>query len=101
MDGWVFAVVALGAILGFEYVLSRYVETEGPANGRVDGSRRCRDPNGGGTSTAAPSDSSAARSGDGRRRATAEAVVTCRHCGTRNADAPTVVFCRSRLEPLA
>jgi len=101
MDGWVFAVVALGAILGFEYVLFRYVETKGPVNGRVDGSRRYRDPNGGGTSTAGPSDSNEAQAGDGRRRATAEAVIACRHCGVRNADAPTVVFCRSCLERLA
>ena len=70
-------------------------------NGRVDGSRRYRDPNGGGTSTTGPSDSNEARTGDGRRRATAEAVVACRHCRVRNADAPTVVFCRSCLERLA
>jgi len=86
MEGWTFAAVALGVVLCFEFVVFRYFTPDRTATAGVD-------------TASEPADSRGHRAGASERGGGArpERTVACEHCGTANADRPTVVFCRACL----
>lgn len=85
MDGWLFAVTALVAILGFELLVFRYFADDGPVgdttigtnDATAAGTGQRRPP--GGTATGAAAD---------------ESTRQCHNCGAANADVSTFHYCQ-------
>ncbi|WP_436930194.1 DUF7577 domain-containing protein [Halosimplex halobium] len=90
MEGWAFAAVALVVVLGFELVLFRYFTPERPAAASPDDASERSGTRGAGGSVRAGGHAA----GTDRDEA---GTVVCEACGTANADAPAVVFCRACL----
>lgn len=100
MEGWAFAAAALAVVLAFEFVLFRYFTPDRPTR-RFDGASETPDAGanaGRSGSPGGPADR--ARTTGDRGPAPGDARIGCPECGAANADAPTVVFCRSCLARL-
>jgi len=92
MDGWAFAAAALGVVCCFEFLVFRYFTPE--PTPRADGTDDGSDGGAAASGGREHGRGRAARAGDG---SDPDPVAVCEHCGTPNADEPTVIFCRSCL----